>query len=150
MSLDGAQVLRDHGYRATPQRLLVFAAVSELRHATPEQILGWIHQSSPAVNLSTVYRVLDVLEVVGLVSHAHIGTGSPTYHAADSPAHLHFRCVECGKVQSLPADVAAGFSQTVLDRLGFVADVAHTGIYGRCADCAADSPSSSTTTGAPT
>lgn len=147
MSRDGARILRDHGFRATPQRLLVLAAVVELRHATPEQILGWVHQSSPAVNLSTVYRVLEVLESVGLVSHAHIGTGSPTYHAADGPAHLHFRCVGCGKVQSLPADVAAGFAEAVLERLGFVADVAHTGIYGRCTECLVDSPSAPLTTG---
>ena len=129
------QVLHEHGYRATPQRLLVHDAVSHLRHATPEQILTHIHRTSPAVNLSTVYRVLEVLEDVGLITHAHIGTGSATYHATDAPAHLHFRCGGCGRVQSLPAEVADPFVQAVHARLGFRADVTHAGIDGRCRDC---------------
>jgi Fur family transcriptional regulator, ferric uptake regulator len=131
------QVLHEHGYRATPQRLLVLDAVGELRHATPEQILTQIHLTSPAVNLSTVYRVLEVLEAVGLVTHAHIGTGSATYHATDGPAHLHFRCRDCGGVQSLPATVAQPFVDEVRERLGFRADVTHAGIDGRCRSCAA-------------
>lgn len=150
MTPDGAEVLHRHGYRATPQRLLVLDAVVELRHATPEQILAYVHRRAPAVNLSTVYRVLEVLESVGLVSHAHIGTGSPTYHVADGPAHLHFRCTGCGRVQSLPADVAMEFEEAVLARLGFAADVAHTGIYGRCADCLAAPGAAATDDGGPT
>ncbi|MDQ1249217.1 MAG: Fur family transcriptional regulator, ferric uptake regulator [Actinomycetota bacterium] len=137
MTAAAVQVLHEHGYRATPQRLLVLAAVGELRHATPEQILAHIHQTSPGVNLSTVYRVLEVLEDVDLVTHAHIGSGSATYHATDGPAHLHFRCGGCGRVQSLPAIIAEPFVQQVRERLGFHADVTHAGIDGRCRECAA-------------
>lgn len=134
---DATAALHAHGYRATPARLLVYDAVVVLRHASPENILAHVHGHAPGVNLSTVYRVLEVLESVGLVTHAHIGTGSPTYHRADSPAHLHFRCSGCGKVQSLPATTAADFIRTVFDQLGFTADMTHAGIDGECAECAA-------------
>lgn len=131
--------LRAGGYRITAQRQLVLAAVTELRHATPEQILTVVHRTSPGVNLSTIYRVLVVLEDVGLVRHAHIGQGSPTYHATDAPAHIHPRCDDCGKVQSVPVQSAASFVTRIHDATGFSADVTHTAIAGRCSDCAGSS-----------
>ena len=70
--------LRDQGYRITPQRQLVLRAVEELQHATPEEILTEVQKTASGVNLSTVYRTLEVLEEVGLVSHAHLGHGAPT------------------------------------------------------------------------
>ena len=68
--------LRDQGYRITPQRQLVLRAVEELQHATPEEILTEVQKTASGVNLSTVYRTLEVLEEVGLVSHAHLGARS--------------------------------------------------------------------------
>ena len=134
---DASAALHAHGYRATPARLLVYEAVTTLRHASPEQILAQVHARAPGVNLSTVYRVLDVLESVGLVTHAHIGTGAPTYHSAHHPAHLHFRCYGCGRVDSLPAATADDFIRTVRDQLGFAADMTHAGIDGQCVTCLA-------------
>lgn len=129
-------VLHAHGYRNTTARQFVLDAVRTLRHATPEQVLTEVHRIAPGVNLSTVYRVLEVLSEVGLVRHAHIGSGSPVYHATDSPAHLHFTCDSCGAVQSLPAEAAAGFAAEVRGLIGFDADLTHAGIHGRCAVCA--------------
>lgn len=137
---DAAAALRAHGYRSTVARQLVLDAVVDLRHATPEQILDRVHTVSPAINLSTVYRVLEVLSEVGLVRHAHLGTGSPTYHAADQPAHLHFCCTDCGRVQSLPPDVADDLIADVYERIGFRADVTHSGISGVCAHCQGAAP----------
>lgn len=130
-------VLHAHGYRSTAARQLVLDAVRTLRHATPEQVLAEVHRNAPGVNLSTVYRVLEVLSEVGLVRHAHIGSGSPVYHATDTPAHLHFTCDACGGVQSLPADVATGFAAAVRGLIGFDSDLTHAGIHGRCAACTA-------------
>ncbi|MCP4744212.1 MAG: transcriptional repressor, partial [Actinomycetales bacterium] len=67
------QRLRDNGFRITPQRQLVLQAVEDLRHGTPEEILAEVQHTASGVNLSTIYRTLEVLESVGLVTHAHIG-----------------------------------------------------------------------------
>ena len=80
--------LRDHGYRLTGQRREVWEAVGRLRHATPDQITAEL----PAVDTSTVYRALDVLVEVGLITHTHIGHGPPVYHAVDPTPHLHLVC----------------------------------------------------------
>src|SRR5262249_30869846 len=56
---DWRELLREKGYRLTPQRELVLAAVTELEHATPEEVCARVQRTSAAVNISTVYRTLE-------------------------------------------------------------------------------------------
>lgn len=134
-SRDWDEVLRLHGYRITPQRQLVLDAINSLGHATPEELCSEVQKTAPAVNLSTIYRTLEVLEQVGLVTHAHIGHGAPTYHSVDDEAHIHLVCDICGTVQSVDADVAQSFVQILREQAGFETDVAHVSVHGQCARC---------------
>lgn len=127
--------LRDHGYRVTPQRQLVLEAVEVLRHGTPEEILVEVQRTASGVNISTVYRTLEVLEEVGLVTHAHIGHGAPTYHAVDEHPHIHLVCDVCGDVTSVPAGVANSFVDGLYLDYGFRTDIAHVSMHGRCQAC---------------
>ncbi len=127
--------LRDQGFRITPQRQLVLEAVEHLRHGTPEEILVEVQRTASGVNLSTIYRTLEVLEDVGLVTHAHIGHGPPTYHAVDEHTHIHLVCDRCKAVQSVPASRAAGFVDALEAEFGFRTDISHVSVHGLCADC---------------
>lgn len=129
--------LRARGYRLTTQRQLVLDAVRQLGHATPEEIAASVHSRSAAVNVSTVYRTLDVLEEIGLVTHTHLGHGAPTYHPADESDHVHLVCTECGAVESVAADTLKGLVGSLRAQTGFEVDVAHVAMHGRCANCAA-------------
>ena len=80
--------LRGSGYRLTPQRELILRAVDELGHATPDEVLARVREQSSAVNVSTVYRTLEVLEELGLVRHAHLSDRAPTYHSVAGPRAL--------------------------------------------------------------
>jgi Fur family ferric uptake transcriptional regulator len=135
MARDWDEVLREHGYRITPQRQLVLEAVNALGHATPEELLSEVQKTAGAVNLSTIYRTLEVLEQVGLVTHAHIGHGAPTYHSVDADVHIHLVCDTCGKIESIPAEEASVFVELLRDKAGFETDVAHVSIHGQCATC---------------
>jgi Fur family ferric uptake transcriptional regulator len=135
MSRDWDEVLREHGFRITPQRQLVLEAVNSLGHATPETLLAEVQKTAGAVNLSTIYRTLEVLEQVGLVTHAHIGHGAPTYHSVDEDPHIHLVCDTCSKVDSIPAESADLFVQLLRDQVGFETDVAHVSVHGQCASC---------------
>ena len=136
-SEDWDRRLHEHGFRITPQRQLVLEAVERLQHGTPETILAEVQKTATGVNLSTVYRTLEVLESVGLVTHAHIGHGSPTYHAVDEDLHIHLVCDRCAQVMSVPAVVAAPFVAELLREQGFVTDLTHMAIHGLCASCQA-------------
>lgn len=128
--------LRARGYRLTPQRQLVLDAVDGLGHSTPEEIGVRVRLTAPGVNITTVYRTLELLEQLGLVRHTHLGHGAPTYHASDDN-HLHTYCHHCGAVSSVPADIFAPVVRRLAAENGFVVDVGHVAISGRCADCSA-------------
>lgn len=132
--------LRSRGYRLTPQRQLVLDAVHHLGHATPEEIGSRVRESAPGVNITTVYRTLELLEQLSLVRHTHLGHGAPTYHGAEDD-HLHTVCHSCGQVSSVPADLMAGVADRLRAEQGFVVDVGHVAIAGSCARCVAASGS---------
>jgi Fur family ferric uptake transcriptional regulator len=129
--------IRNLGLRLTPQRELVLKAVRELGHATPEEVAEKVREIHPGINLSTVYRNLETLENVGLVTHAHLGHGGATYHATEELTHLHLVCSVCGSIGDAPIDSAASFVQSLLDDYGFHTDVTHFAITGTCVSCSA-------------
>ncbi|MGK4906797.1 Fur family transcriptional regulator [Streptomyces sp. PHES57] len=129
--------LRARGYRLTPQRQLVLEAVDKLEHSTPDDILAEVRRTAGSVNISTVYRTLELLEELGLVSHAHLGHGAPTYHLADRHHHMHLVCRDCTDVIEADLSVAEPFTATLRERFGFETDMKHFAIFGRCADCEA-------------
>jgi Fur family transcriptional regulator, ferric uptake regulator len=130
-----ASRLRQHGLRMTPQRERVMAAVTRLVHATPDQVA----EAVPEVDLTTVYRTLEVLEEIGLLAHTHLGHGAPSYRLADDD-HIHVVCHHCSSVVDAPADLADELASRLLLERGFVLDRSHFTVFGRCADCAAGRP----------
>ncbi len=132
---DWRATLRERGYRLTPQRELVLAAVRDLHHSTPEAVLDYVQRTARGINLSTVYRTLDLLEELGLVAHAHLGHGAPVYHSSDEPEHVHLVCRTCGRVTEAPTSVADTLVGAVDKSYGFDADVPHLTVFGTCADC---------------
>src|SRR5689334_11780791 len=127
--------LRAQGYRLTPQRQLVLEAVTSLGHATPEEIADAVQKTARGVNISTVYRTLELLEQLGLISHTHLGHGAPTYHSTDDADHVHLVCRECGVVSETTADVVAEVVDRLVAEQGFQADVRHLAIFGTCQRC---------------
>jgi Fur family transcriptional regulator, ferric uptake regulator len=134
--------LRARGYRVTPQRQLVLEAVARLDHATPEEIGSQVQQTARGVNISTVYRTLELLEQIGLITHTHLDVkhGAPTYHLASDADHVHLVCRECGRVTQIGPDAIRPLITALEDRHGFETDVSHLTVFGRCADCRAAAP----------
>ncbi|MDO9454952.1 Fur family transcriptional regulator [Nocardioides sp.] len=128
--------LRAKGYRLTPQRELILAAIEDLGHATPDEVLAHVQERVSSVNASTVYRTLEVLEDLGLVRHAHLSDRAPTYHSVSGHEHFHLKCRGCGQVTSVDVDLASALTDRLADELGFVADIGHLTVFGRCSRCA--------------
>lgn len=134
---DWREDLRSQGYRLTPQRELVLKAVQDLDHASPEDLLAEVRRTAEGVNISTVYRTLELLEKLGLVSHTHLGHGAPAYHATTEPDHVHLVCRDCGRVTEVTPDVVADLVERLADERGFHTDVRHLTLFGTCRDCPA-------------
>ena len=132
-----AEVLRARGLRLTAQRQLVLDAVYRLGHATPDQVHAAIRQTVAGVNITTVYRTLELLEELGLVTHAHLSHGAPTYHAAGEDTHVHLVCRICGGVDEVAPAVLDGLVRSLAGGWGFVVDIGHVALFGLCGTCAA-------------
>ncbi len=128
------RTLHQRGLRMTPQRQLVLDAVRELGHATPEQICVRVQQAAPAVNITTVYRTLDLLERISLVRHTHLGHGAPSYSEQEHQ-HVHLVCHQCGAVVEAPTDLLDGLAARLRTESGFALDVTHLALSGMCRSC---------------
>ena len=129
------EALRSRGYRVTPQRQLVLEAVAKLGHATPEEIAASVQQTASGVNISTIYRTLELLDSLGLVTHTHLHHGAPTYHLASDANHVHLVCQDCGKVDEASPDTIRPLVSALDASHGFETNVTHLTVFGRCEDC---------------
>ena len=89
-------LLRKRGYRLTPQRHMILRAIQEAgTHLTIEQIMERVQQFNPCVNLSTVYRTLELFKNVDLIRESHLYGEQPTYEIVEGHAHHHLLCRRC-------------------------------------------------------
>jgi Fur family ferric uptake transcriptional regulator len=109
--------------------------VRELGHATPEQVCAAVQRFAPAVNITTVYRTLDLLERLDVVRHVHLGHGPPRY-SVDGHEHVHLACHGCGEVAEVAVSLLADLGARVREASGFRLDEAHVALSGTCARCA--------------
>ena len=129
---DLAAALRSRGLRVTSQREQVLSAVRRLGHGTPEEISAEVDD----VDVTTVYRTLQLLEEIGLVAHTHLGHGASSYQPADD-IHIHVVCHGCGSVVAAPYGLVDALAARLLAERDFTVDLAHLTIFGQCADCTA-------------
>lgn len=130
--------LTEMGYRLTPQRLMVISAIENNtgeHHISAEEIFSQVTAKYPHINISTIYRTLDILEELGLVTKTDMGEGKVRYHPADEGHHHHLVCHECGDIIDLDESVLASMKNTLLKDYGFIADLKHLAIFGHCARC---------------
>jgi len=122
--------------RLTPQRRRIVDALTSLEHGTPDAVAATVAEDGgAALPLSTIYRGLDALEELGIVSHTHLDHRAPTYHLADHATHIHLVCLGCGTVSEAPIATTAELAGNVREATGFDADVTHMAIHGWCASC---------------
>ncbi len=134
MSCDKA--LRERGYRLTPQRMLVIEALHNAdNHISAEEIFEQLHARYPYSNISTVYRTLELMKKLNLVTETDFGEGCVRYHVAEKGHHHHLVCHACGKIIDLDESIIGPLKDTLLRDYGFDADLRHLAISGECHDC---------------
>ena len=130
------EVLRKKGHRLTPQRILILKAIyTSNSHISAEEIYEQLHASYPYSNISTVYRTLELLKELNLVTETNFGDGRARYHSAKKGHHHHLVCHICGKIMDLDESVLSPLKDALLRDYGFAADLKHLAISGECQDC---------------
>ena len=93
-------ILRQRGYKITPQRRTVLSAIMHSHeHLTPAAIYARVRQERPGIGLVTIYRTLEILTKLDLICEMHAG-GSCRSYLMRRPLehHHHLICSDCGTV----------------------------------------------------
>jgi Fur family ferric uptake transcriptional regulator len=129
--------LRKSGLRLTPQREMVLSAMHQIEDvATAEEIYSRVQALSSAVDISTVYRTLDLLKELHLVACIDPDDQQHRYElvGAHGP-HLHLVCRSCGKIIGVELAEAESFTAYLRTVHDFEADLSDVTISGQCREC---------------
>ena len=128
--------LRAKGMRWTPQRRALLEVLLESSgHVTGAELIERSRLRDPETTPSTVYRTLNVLEELGLVSHSHGHDGREEFHVWPVTEHAHLACEACLATWEIEADEAQALTESLARSRGFTVNLSHLTVSGLCADC---------------
>jgi len=129
---DAIRALRESGLRlSTPRRLVLEALFATTGPVTAGDLA---HQL--AIDESSVYRNLELLEQRGLVRHVHLGHAAGLYTLAGADDSEYLYCERCGKVTALSPERLDSVREQIKREFGYTARFTHFPIVGVCDQCA--------------
>ena len=128
--------LSDLGYRLTPQRLMILKAIEDAdNHISAEEIYAQIRTHYPQMNISTVYRTLELVKERGLVTETDMGDGRVRYHCMGKGHHHHLVCQKCGQITDVEEAIVAPLWAEIQSEYNFKVDMKHLAFFGQCSKC---------------
>ena len=130
--------LRARGLRLTPQREIILSVMHEMEGlSTAEAIYEQVQSITLAVDISTVYRTLDLLQEFDIVACIDPGDGQHRYEllGVHGP-HVHLVCQECGTLIGVELEVVQPLADQLLAAHGFALDLDRLALPGLCQACA--------------
>lgn len=128
--------LRSTGSRLTRQREVILSVLAQSEsHLRADEILRRVRRVYPQLNKSVVYRNLDLMIRLGLVSQIDTGQGRVEYELHHHPHHHHLVCRNCNATREVKAPLFAELERDLLTRHSFAAELDHFAIFGLCRRC---------------
>jgi Fur family ferric uptake transcriptional regulator len=129
--------LRARNIRVTPQRAMILRAIESMPgHLTAEEVYRAVQAESPYVNLATVYRTLDLLKSLDLITDADMGTGATHYALRSHADHHHAICRACRHSVEFPDHLLDSLVSHLYSDYHFQAEANHVVVFGLCTHCA--------------
>jgi len=130
------QIKAKGGHVTMQRRLVVEALCASGGHPTIADIERHLQQQGMSISETTIYRILESLKDLQMVSPTDMGASGIVYSLLDTPPHHHGICLDCGAIFDLDDSYFADLRQRLDDNLGFQARIDHMAIYGLCRQCA--------------
>ena len=137
MGTDPAELLRQHGYRVTAQRLAVMRAVESRPHLTAEDVVEIVRNDIGAISRRAVYDAVSSLADEGVLRRIQPAGSAARYEVRVGDNHHHLVCRGCGSLVDVDCAVGDAPCLTASDDAGFEIDEAEVVYWGRCPDCLA-------------
>lgn len=132
--------LKESGYKLTPQRLAIINAIEENKgkHLNTEEIYDIVKQRNPEMGLATVYRTLQMLDELEVVSSLNLEDGCVRYELYcddGSHHHHHLICSNCGSVIEVEGDLLDQLEAKIEKEYDFKIVDHKLKFYGLCSKC---------------
>ena len=149
-----AAALRDAGHRLTAARRAIWSALADTeqpgvhrthgthaaegQHLSVDEVVDRVAATGAGIDRATAYRVLSLLEQLGLVRASQLDAGGPVRWERSHPdEHFHLRCTVCGAVDHHVGTLVATVREHLDAGHGFRAESVELTVHGRCAACRA-------------
>jgi len=134
--MDMSGKLSELGYRLTPQRIMILSAIENSdSHISAEEIYLQVRARYSHMNISTVYRTLELLSELGLVTETVMGDGRVRYHSIGKGHHHHLVCQGCGEIIDVEESMLSRLWDEIGQRYDFKVDMKHLAFFGLCSKC---------------
>jgi Fur family ferric uptake transcriptional regulator len=130
---EAIDAMREQGLRLSTARRLVLEALFAADGPVGAQQLS----RELAIDTTSVYRNLEMLERFGVVRHVHLAHGAGLYTLAGHDEREYLYCERCSTVTAVAVEDLDPVRELIKNRFGFDARFTHFAIVGTCKRCAA-------------
>ncbi|MDR0879819.1 MAG: transcriptional repressor [Clostridioides sp.] len=133
--------LKETGFKITPQRRAIIEVLigSDASHLSSEEIYDLVRVDCPEIGLATVYRTMQLLDDIGVISKLNLDDGCVRYEIDlnddDTHHHHHLICKECGKIIEVKEDLLDSIEAQIENAYNFEITNHELKFYGLCGEC---------------
>lgn len=120
-----------------PRRAVVEAMEREDCCLDAHEIFLRLRADGHKTGLTSVYRVLDLLQSLGLAAKIDFGAGAYKYELVKGGHHHHIVCSDCGNVGVFDDPAIELAVQHAAEQTGYAIDHHRVELFGRCGPCQA-------------
>lgn len=128
-------MLKEHGLKATFQRMHILEVIGECGHKDIEEIYAKVIKVHPSLSLATIYKNIIIMSQSGVLSEVPV-IGKRSKYEITKQDHIHLICTHCGNIEDkyVPID-----NENILDQLALSEDFnlnkKEINLYGVCSHC---------------
>ncbi len=136
--------LKESGLKITPQRRAIINILLDNgnRHLSSEEIYDLVRENCPEIGLATVYRTMQLLDDIGVISKLNLDDGCIRYeldlNKSDSHNHHHLICKKCGDIIEVEDDLMDNVEKEIQTTYKFKILDHDIKFYGLCENCDED------------
>lgn len=135
--IDFNKAIRQHGLKSTKIRLSVLDILFKSEQPLDaEQVFLALKACNVSANLSTVYRVLEVLAEKGLITGLSLPGTHRTVYALNQQGHRHYLvCLGCKKMIAVDGCPLSSYEHQLEQQTGYLISTHQLDLYGYCPAC---------------
>ncbi|MBO6304128.1 MAG: transcriptional repressor [Selenomonadaceae bacterium] len=134
-------MLQARQHKMTPQRQIVLQVFLDNpdEHLSAEDVHDLLKESHSEIGLATIYRSLELLCDLSVLSKIEFGDGCARYELTNTEPnghhHHHIICVKCGKVIEFKDDLLEPLENAIENEFDFKIINHQVKFFGECKEC---------------